>query len=826
MSSEFARAILRHYQPAILAQRHRQLVEPEWIKGSTPWLGPVPVQLEPVYQPLARQDSRLETASLVSWVPAPEIEPGEWQRLQVWISPEQEGDWRHHSERFLKQLSRMRHPFGLELLGNQSRVDQLLLFHRQDAPLLHAAFAGEFERCRLTSAHWVPHAWRPGRGATIHRLCDFFPAPPYIRLFTRPEELRGSLYGPIVSALATLPAEAFGLLQVLAQPVSPQHDWHDNVRRLIDIEYELKQVVAWNTGHLSAHHPPTGYISDMADASNTRAHNDKPFFFAGLRVAVGGILEDPDAHCDAMTCFVGMLQQGGRPLEHLSEQDYRRVLPELDFTHLLATGQVYRPGFLLNSEELTTLVHFCPPVATEYRPKPLEPLETLPPSDELRTGIQLGICPTAGQPLPVCIPPDARSKHLHIIGRPGCGKSSLLEHMILQEIELGQGVAVLDPHGTLADRLLDLIPPEQSERVIYFRPADGAYVPIWNPLHCSPGADPMRVAANLVQAVHSIVQGWGERLAHLLRHAFYAVLHLPGGSLREVADLLNKGSPESSALIRKLTAGLIVNPYARRFWTGRFLKYGEQELGPPQHKLSTLLMGGHGVSLMLSQPDSRFNLRQIMDEGRILLVDLSGLGAEVRDTLGSFMLALLHLTTLERLDETKSSPRPFHVYCDEAHYFVTESLKDIIAETRKFGVSLTLAHQFMSQFAASHTSALSSAGSAVVFGVNETDAEHLRKDFMGRVTTRDLIGQGVGRAIARIGTKRGTEVVRIQTPEPLKPRPDSCRNAIIAYSHEHYYEPIEVVQHRVNEQRDSPGRPSQFTDPGANDGEEFDFEEL
>lgn len=825
MSSEFARAILRHYQPAILAQRHRQLVEPEWVKGCTPWLAPVPVQLEPAYQPLARQDSRLETASLVSWVPAPEVEPAEWQRLQVWISPEQEGDWRHHSERFLKQLSRMRHPFGLELLGNQSRVDQLLLFHRQDAPLLQAAFAGEFERCRLTPASWVPHAWRPGRGATIHRLCDFFPAPPYIRLFTRLEELRGSLYGPIVSALATLPEEAFGLFQVLAQPVSPQHDWHENVRWLIDIEYELKQVVAWNTGHLSAHHPPTGYISDMADASNTRAHNDKPFFFAGLRVAVGGILEDPDAHCDAMTCFVGMLQQGGRPLEHLSEQDYRRVLPELDFTQLLAIGQAYRPGFLLNSEELTTLVHFCPPVATEHRPKRLEPLEILAPSDELRTGIQLGICPTAGQPLPVCIPADARSKHLHIIGRPGCGKSCLLERMILQEIALGQGVAVLDPHGALADRLLDLIPPEQAERVIYFRPADRAYVPIWNPLHCPSGADPGRVAANLVQAVRSIVQGWGERLAHLLRHAFFAILHLPRGSLKDAADLLTRGSPQSNALIRTLIGGLLVDRYSRRFWIHRFPKYGNQELGPPEHKFGPLLMGGQGVSLMLSQPESRFNLREIMDEGRVLLVDLSGLGGDVRDTLGSFMLALIHLTTLERLDESKSPPKPFHVYCDEAHYFVTESLNEIIAETRKFGVSLTLAHQFMSQFP-SGTSALSSVGSAAIFGVNETDAEHLRKDFMGRVATKDLVGQGVGRAIARIGTKRGTEIVRLQTLEPLKRRPDSCRNEIIAYSREHYYEPIDVVQRRVNEQQDCRGRPPQSAGPGPDAGEEFDFEEL
>lgn len=826
MSTEYAKALIKHYQPAILAQRAESIVRREWDKGCTPRPAPGPVELEPPFEPMVLNTRSTEPSSIIPWIQAPPIDPNGWQRLQAWVSPEQEGDWWNSSERFLKQLSRTRHRIGFELLGNRKRIDQLVFFHQQDDPQVRQPFLGEFERCRLTPATWIPHAWRPGRGVTIHRFWDFYPAPPYFRLFTRPEELRGSIYGPIVSALTTLPPEAFGLVQVLFQAVHPQHNWHDNVRRLTDMEYELKQVVAWNTGHLSAHHPPTGYIGDMADSVNAKAHNDKPFFFVALRLAIGGIVDDPDVYLAALATFVGMLQQGGRPLECVSQTDYRRALPDLDFTPLLATGQTYRPGFLLNSEELTTLAHFCPPAVTEHRPRPLKPLEPLAPSKKLRTGIQIGVCAVAGRLRPVCIPLRARAKHLHVIGRPGCGKSCLLQRMILQEIERGHGVALLDPHGSLVQDLLDLIPPAHAERVIYLRPADPAYVPLWNPLHCGPGLDPGRVTADLVKAVHAIVQGWGDRLAHLLRHAFFALLHLPGTTLQDVADLLARGSPESDALIRVLTNGPVANRHSRQFWTQRFRTYGNQELGPPQHKLSTLLMGGHSVSLMLSQPESRFNLREIMDEGQILLVDLAGLGIDVRDTLGCFMLALLYLTAIGRLDDAGKRPRPFHVYCDEAHHFITESIDEVIAETRKFEVSLTLAHQFMRQFDATHASALSSVGSTIVFEVNQTDAGHLKENFLDRVTARDLIRQGRGEAIARISTDDGPEIVRLRTLGPVVPPETSYRDLIIARSRERYYLPIEVVQRQVEAQQNRWLNPPRAASVDAAAEKEASYEEL
>jgi len=300
---------------------------------------------------------------------------------------------------------------------------------------------------------------------------------------------------------------------------------------------------------------------------------------------------------------------------------------------------------------------------------------------------------------------------------------------------------------------------------------------------------------------------------------------MPGASLLDVNNLLCKGSPASRELIRTILNGPVTNRVSRAFWEERFPGYGNDALGPPLHKLSKLLVGGT-VSLMLSQPDSRIDFRQIMDDGKILLVDLHGLGGEVRDTLGCFMLALLHLTAIGRLDFRGRPPNPFHIYCDEAHRFPTEAIDQIIAETRKYEVSLTLAHQFMSQFTSRKAGALSSVASTIIFGVDENDAGHLKKDLLGRVAVTDLIDQGVGCAIARIGTRQRTEIVRVQILPRSENTDDRQRELIIAQSQRLYYEPVEQVQRRLDQNARPWLAQLQQAATSDKDSPEFDFDEL
>ncbi len=303
-------------------------------------------------------------------------------------------------------------------------------------------------------------------------------------------------------------------------------------------------------------------------------------------------------------------------------------------------------------------------------------------------------------------------------------------------------------------------------------------------------------------AIKSSVKDWGDRLEHLLRHAIFALLHLPGSTLLDVGNLLRHKSVESQQMRNKILE-VIENHTARRFWEHSFPKYDKGDFAPAQHKLSKLLVADT-VPLMLSQPNSAFSLRQVMDQGMILLVDLSRVGPRVRDTLGGFLLSLIHLTALGRASTAPELRQPFHLYCDEAHRFMIDTMEDLIAETRKYKVGLTLAHQYLGQFESYKTDALSSMGSALVFSVDERDAGHLAKDMCGQVKAEDLVTLKPWHAILRCGN----QTARVRALEPLTIPERNFRSEIIEHSRKRYCMPVqaalEAIEHRQNACRPMP----------------------
>jgi len=482
-------------------------------------------------------------------------------------------------------------------------------------------------------------------------------------------------------------------------------------------------------------------------------------------------------------------------------------------------GLTYRPGFPLNSSELSGLVHIPPTSIFECRRIEIKTLETLSVmSDELRTGCLIGTCDCAGVPQPVCIPERLRFCSVHYIGRMGSGKSTLMENNIDQDIREGSGLALLDPHGDLVEQVLRRIPAERVGRAIYFDPAGPHYVPLWNPPQCPGVEDRGRIADDLVAAIKNVVEGWGDRLENLLRYAFPGLLSVPDATLQDVADLLRRKSHEGETL-RKRVLALAENESARKFWKEDFDACQKSELTPPQHKLSKLLASGTYAE-MLSQPQSLIDFWQVMDEGKILLVDLSRLGSETRDILGCFILSVLHVTALSRSAIAPEQRKPFHIYCDEAHRFATDSLEDLLTEARKHKVGLTLAHQYMSQFTTRKRDALSSVGATVIFNVDTKDANHIRKDLQDKVVVSDLISLKTGEAIARIGT----EIVRFKTLPPLEAPEKRFREQIIAESRRRYYRPLAEL--RAMKQR----RAQNMLEPLARlpgfDGKEPHYDEL
>jgi hypothetical protein len=810
-------ALVTGVRSHLVQARAAQIIHVEAAKGCLPHVVPQPVALEPAYRPISQMGPPTRAPEVAPWVYEVPPPASELVRLQAWISPRQDCAWLR-AELFLKQLVLARHRVAFEMCGNSTGIRVQYLCHQADEPLLRTVFGGQFERSALSVCPQLELNIDPAAGGDDVVLCDFFPPPPYSHRFTQPLELQRSPLATLISALLTLPKTATGLYQVVFQAVAPDHNWHANVQALLDLEYEVKLRSGQGDPRRYLQQAPSSDLRNMATELELRAHNDKPFFAAALRVAVCGGGAQARQTLGLLAATPALFQHGGRPLEALDDSAYRQVLAPAALVQLLDHGLTYRPGFLANSAELAGLVHLPPPKLTEHLTiSPLQLLEPLAPDESLAEGTLLGYCEYAGATRPVCIPLPLRRRHCHVVGRPDMGKSRLLEAMILDDVQRGAGVAVIDPHGDLLERVLDRIPAPAVDRVIYFNPGAKDWVPRWNPLAPLSGVDPGRMADDLVGVIKRVVDGWGDRLEHLLRQTFYGVLNLPDTTLLDVYSLLRKDSAKSARL-RRAMLDVIDNEVARDHWQHDFARYNKDDLGPPRNKLSKLLLAGT-VSLMLSQPESAFNLRRIMDEGQVLLVDLSDVGQQVQTVLGGLLIALFNLTALQR-SAVPSEKRPeFHIYCDEAHRFLTDALAELIAQARKFNVSLTLAHQQLGQFAAAQAAALAGAGSTVVFNVDAGDAHRLRQDMQGRVSVDDLIGLEPRQAIARIGT----QVVRFRTRESTPRLDPSPRAAIIRVSHERYYRPVaevraELRRRRADQADDAPPLP-----PGGTDEEPDGF---
>ena len=813
--------IIAKARPQMLAARAKAIMEKEFSKGCHPGIITKPVALEPPFNSITQAPELLAGKTETDFNIEPLPPTRDLVRLQLWLSPEQKFSWLN-SELFLKQLRAVSHRVAFEIVGNSGKIQMRFLVHRRDLPIIQTAFISQFERCEISHkfdgffTELTPESWNDVK------FLDCFPPPPYSHLITRPDELKVTTYLALVTALMGVEPPAVGFYQALIQPVNSAHNWHRNVQILLDIEYTFKLLTGIQVPQRYLQQAPSGDLRQMAWEVETKAHNDKPFYSIAVRLGVVAAGKNGLNHLKALLTFVNLFQHGGCPLGYITEKEYKRVISSDRFMEMFTLGATYRPGFLVNSSELSGFFHIPPAGIMEHRQAPITILETLPVRNaDLHTGTPIGTCEYAGEVNPVCVPHELRSRSTHIIGKPDQGKSTLIAHMIQDDIDRGMGVAVIDPHGDLIEDLMCLIKEEHIEKTIYFDPGHPDYVPLWNPLKRARGQDISRTADDIVGAFKSVVTGWGDRMEHLLRHGLYALLQLPNSSLLDLSDLLRRKTYDSARL-RKQILEVVDNQTAREFWKHDFDRYSNEALDPPKHKLSKLLVSGT-VSLMLSQPESLIDFRKIMDEGRILLVDLSTIGSEVREILGCFILSLFHLTALSRNDISIKNRKQFHIYADEAHRFITEALEDLIAETRKFGVGLTLAHHYLSQFATKKIDALSSVGTTIIMNVDTKDARYLTKDLQDLVQYKDLITLEKGRAIARIGT----DIVRLKTLGALKIPKQHFKNAIKDRSRKLYCKPVNVIRDyiRQKDRRRGPPFSSLTTAPGESP-EEFIYDEF
>ena len=257
------KALLGKARSHMLAAKAQALVQYEASKGCLPDILPQPVALEPSYGLIPGNERAAMRAPFCHWeYEEPPIED-ELIRLQIWTSPEQKCDW-VRSELLLKQLSHVQRRVVLELVGNAERIQLQMLCHRDDWPIVMAAFNGQFEQCRLSD-----HQADMLRGFPLEFweqavFRDFCSPPPYAHLFTRPDELRRSPYTTLIAVLTRIPAPAIGIYQVVFEPVQPTHDWHRNVQALLDLEYTIKLLGGLAHPRQFAQQAPSGDLRQMS----------------------------------------------------------------------------------------------------------------------------------------------------------------------------------------------------------------------------------------------------------------------------------------------------------------------------------------------------------------------------------------------------------------------------------------------------------------------------------------------------------------------------------------------------------------------------------
>jgi len=344
-----------------------------------------------------------------------------------------------------------------------------------------------------------------------------------------------------------------------------------------------------------------------------------------------------------------------------------------------------------------------------------------------------------------------RRSHMHIIGKTGTGKSTLLATMIRQDMQNGQGLALVDPHGDLVEKVLTFTPENRRKDLIYFNVPDPNLRIGFNPLHAIPKAECALAAADLLDVFKKIwAESWGPRLEHILRNVLLALLDQGEASLADVNRLLGEREYRREVVLH------LPNKEVREFWLREYENYPErlraEAISPIQNKIGAFLANPLLARIITSR-DNVIDLQAVMNDGKILLVNLSKgrVGEDTAALLGALLVSRLGRTALHRASIPENQRRDFHLYLDEFQTFSTNSLCQMLSELRKYRLNLVLAHQFLGQLGETLQQAvMGNVGTLIAFRVGANDAEALEAEFRPVFSEPDLINLPNYRACIRL----------------------------------------------------------------------------
>lgn len=394
-----------------------------------------------------------------------------------------------------------------------------------------------------------------------------------------------------------------------------------------------------------------------------------------------------------------------------------------------------------------------------------------------------------------------RRRHIYVVGKSGVGKSTLLENMSISDITHGRGIGVIDPHGEYIDNILKYIPEDRIDDVVLFDVSDQAFPIAFNVLEVRDPSHKSSVASGVVSVFKKIFgDSWGPRLEYWLRNSILALLDYPEATLMMVPKLL------TSKPFRTKVVSMIQDVVLKNAWENEFERMADklqnEAVGPILNKVGQFL-SMPVIRNIVGQPRSTVSMRQIMDEGKILLVKLpKGLIGEDNATLlGAFIVTQLQLAALSRADIPEKERRDFYLYVDEFQNFATESFGTILSEARKYHLSLTIANQYMAQLLPQIKDAVfGNVGTLIAFRVGADDASQLAREFAPVFSPEDMVGLSIYNIYVKLSIDGlTTNAFSAITLPPLKVVGTDSEQKIIQLSRERFAHPREEVSRQIDE---------------------------
>ncbi len=407
--------------------------------------------------------------------------------------------------------------------------------------------------------------------------------------------------------------------------------------------------------------------------------------------------------------------------------------------------------------------------------------------------------------VPFGIKAKDRTRHMYVIGKTGMGKSTLLENMAIQDIQNGEGFAFIDPHGKTAELLLEYVPEERIKDVLYFAPFDMEYPIAFNVME-DVGIDKRHlVVSGLMSAFKKIwVDAWSARMEYILSNTLLALLEYPGATLLAINKML------SDKDFRKKVVENITDPTVKSFWVDEFAKYTDRfaaEATPAIQNKVGQFTSNPLIRNIIGQPQSSFDLRRMMDERKILIINLSKgrVGEGNANLLGSMLITKIYLAAMSRADvpEARMARLPnFYLYVDEFQSFANESFADILSEARKYKLNLTVAHQYIEQMSEEVRAAIfGNVGTMIVFRVGPFDAEIFEKEFMPTFIAEDFVNLGFAQIYLKLMIDGvGSQPFSAITMPPVAKPVVSYKEEVLRTSREQFGEKRNIVEEDIIKQ--------------------------